>query len=164
MITLNGIGVHEGFSGIVKLGEVDKLFVAGDGRSHTLYGTLFKQGRESVVIPPSESATLTPGSIKGFLMEKVRQRSDLVEEIARLEDVKADVSEGKYDYGVSKRLVDDLLFLSNNTAKPLPSCILGGHLAYEDLNKCNYEEKAFEEEWVSWSHTGSGLKRYQGDV
>jgi len=131
MIALNGVEVTEQFSGLINLGEMDKLFTRGDGSDYLLYGTLFKLTDESIVVPPSEKHHLAAGSIQPFI----------------------------YDYGVSKLLVENLEFLTTNTIKPLPSLIVGGQLEYDCLEKNNADAAGFEEIWESWSHVRPGREK-----
>jgi len=161
MIRINGIEVGNGFRGNINLGTTDKLFVTGDGTPQTLYGTLFKQSEATVIIPPSEKALLTEGTLSQFLIKTIERRTAVIGDIDRLEKVKADVVDGRYAYGVSAPLLEDLGFLTENTIKPLPSCIVGGALAYSELQKSNYEAQDFEDTWINWSHVGEGLERYQ---
>ncbi len=163
MIALNAIEINEGFSGIVSLGEVDKLFVSGDGGVYSLYGTVFRLEDKASIIPPSEGVVLPSGSIEWFLKTSLERRLGVAEETLRLEDVRKAVVDGKYDYGVSSVLMEDLEFLSSNTVKPLPSVIVGGQLGYEELEKNNSEEQEFEDRWEAWSHVYPGLKRYDAE-
>jgi len=160
MIRLNSKVVSEGFSGTISLGEVDRLYVSGDGDNYELYGTVFRLGEDSVIVPPSESTILNTGSIEEFIKSRVELRARASEEANRLEGVLQSIYNGEYNYGVSKTLVDNLEYLSTNTSNPLPSIIVGGNLSYDELEKNNSEVVGFEEEWESWSHVYPGLKRY----
>ena len=159
MIALNGVEVTEQFSGLINLGEMDKLFTRGDGSDYLLYGTLFKLTDESIVVPPSEKHHLAAGSIQPFITNLILERDKLTRELDRLERTKAGVSEGVYDYGVSKLLVENLEFLTTNTIKPLPSLIVGGQLEYDCLEKNNADAAGFEEIWESWSHVRPGREK-----
>lgn len=163
-ITINNVDVNEGFSGSVSLGAVDSLFVSGDGAEYSLYGTVFKESTEVIITPPSEDYKLTSGTIETSISSLLKRRITATTELARLEKVKSDVIDGKYDYGVSSELIDVLNFLSTNAIKPLPSMIVGGKLGYEDLIKNNEDAEPFKDSWEKWSHVFPGLKRYEEPV
>lgn len=159
-IKINSTSISEGFKGIVALGSIERLYVSGDGKRYQLYGTVFSEGRETVVIPPSESTVLTSGSIEFYLGTALSDRVKLSNELALLEATREDVINGRYDYGVSKELVEILTSISTNSLKPLPSLVIGGKLGYDQLLKNNDEVNNFEDIWERWSHVQNGLSKY----
>ncbi len=161
-IKLNSLTITPGFQGILPLGRTKKLYVSAETDAvYQLYGTLFKKQKLPTVTPPSGAQIFKPSvSLEGPLSRYVSQRTQLVEELARLGSIREDVLAGRYDYGVSYELVDTLQFLSSNSIKPLPSIAVGGNLEYDKLLKSNESNKGFEDNWEAWSHVYPGLKRY----
>lgn len=161
MIWINSIGIRSGFSGSIGLGEIDRLFVSSDGNSYSLYGTLFRIDETGTVVPPSEQNFLSPGSIERYLEDHIAERRILSQEVSRLIDVRSDVLEGRYDYGVSELLLERLYELKFNTVKQLPLFITGGQLGYPELEKNDEDRNPFENLWEEFSLVKEGPKRYR---
>ncbi len=164
-VKLNNIIIQPGFRGLLQLGRIDRLFVSGDAQNaSSLHGTLFKQEKQKTVSPPSDQKSYKAGEdLRLSITAQIHRRTELVRDVTQLEELRGAVKAAEYSYGVSNKLVKTLKFLTENTIKPLPSTVVGGCLAYEDLIKTTHSTEALRSDWVNWSHTDSGLKRYQGE-
>jgi len=165
MIKLNNLSVSEDYRGNLQLGRVQGFYVSGEtGVQYTLYGTLFKKEQKTTVtVPSGNHVLLKDESIEPSLLKQLKQRQDLVAELQRLRDLRANVENRVYDYGVSKRLTEMLTYLSENTIRQLPSILIGGELDYDLLLKAGTSTEDFESEWETWSHVEPGRKKYNNE-
>jgi len=166
MIKLNNTTVSEGFNGNIPLGIISRLYTSStDGSTYSLRGTLFRVSREATLTPPSKSATFVSGeNITWFLEKSISDRLDKCIQLRNLESLQKDLEDGKYDYGVSRKLIDLIIDLTSSNIKQLPLAVIGGKLAYEDLIKNNEELEGFESKWEQLAHVKMGRKKYTGDA
>ena len=161
-VKLNNSTISVGFQGLVRLGKTSKLYTATtDDDVYNLYGTLFKKQSVAAVTPPSGSVVFyASDSIDNGLSRYLSTRESLVKELSSLNRLRDETLAGKYDYGVSDKLVDILTHLSENTIKQLPSAIVGGNLSHDDINKASVEGAPSKDVWSRWSHVSQGPRRY----
>jgi len=160
MIYINNQKVSEGFTGLLTLGNVDRLYVGGDGDSYELYGTAFRVEDEAVVIVPSEEYMLPAGSIEQHLCTRILDRIQQVDELHRLMQIRERIQNGEYNYGISERLLELLEYTTTNTVRQLPTILIGGQLSYKYLCKNDADVDTFQKEWEIWSHVEKGRKKY----
>lgn len=162
-VKLNNVMISDGFKGLVSLEKASSLFVRSvDGDSYSLYGTLYKKTRKGVVETPSGKETVSAGSsLEGPISRLISSRKETTKELHRLETLKSETEAGKYDYGISDKLVDILTFLSENRIKQLPSVIVGGELSYDRLILPSASGSPKESYWSRWSHVSKGPERYE---
>jgi len=165
-IKINNLKIASGFNGLVRLGRIDKLYTASDdGADYSVYGTVFKIKKGSVVAAPSGSHIFSPSeNINPWIKNTIGSRKKAIEELSALEELKEETSAGVFNYGVSDKLVDILTFLSENTIKQLPSIVVGGQLGFDELKIPSVVRAPNESAWEGWSHVSTGPKRYADRV